>query len=247
MSRPQRSEAKRTAAPEAAALRSRPWEATARLRRDASALLVDAALAAGASRYIQESLAFAYPDGGDDWLGEDVRLEPHPLQAAVLDAEAAARRFVTGAGVGVVLRFGAFYGAGSTHTQAELAAARRGWAIRPGRPDAYTPVVHLDDAARAVSIALAAPPGTYNVVDDEPLTRTGHAAALAAALGLPHLRQPPRALGHLGKLRALARSHRVCNARLRAAGWHAAYPSAREGWPQVAAATSAPGAADPRW
>lgn len=225
----------------AAALRTSAWETTARLRRQASALLVDAALEAGADRYVQESLAFTYADGGDAWLDEDAPLDPHPFQAAILDAEAATARFSSGGGAGVVLRFGLFYGAGSAHTDDEIAAARRGWAVRPGRPEAYTPVVHLDDAARAVTVALTVPSGVYNVVDDEPLTRADHAAALAAAVGVPKLRLPPTLLGRLGKLGALARSHRVSNARLRAAtDWRPSYPSAREGWAQVAAAGERP-------
>lgn len=136
----------------------------------------------------------------------------------------------------MVLRFGFFYGAGSAHSRAEVSAARRGWASRPGPPGAYTPVLHLDDAATAVLAALELRDGTYDVVDDEPLTRADHAAALAAALDMPRLRLPPKALGAVGKLRALARSHRVSNTRLRAAGWQPGYRSAREGWAQVVAA-----------
>ena len=41
------------------------WEANDRIRRDGSRNLVDATLAAGASRYLQESIAFVYADGGE--------------------------------------------------------------------------------------------------------------------------------------------------------------------------------------
>lgn len=217
----------------AAAVLSRSWEMTARLRREASRNLVGAAIAGGASRYVQESLAFAYPDGDDRWLDETTPLDPYPMQEAICDAERQTERFSEDGGSGVVLRFGMFYGPGSAHTDQEIAAGRKGISVRPGRAEAYLAVVHLEDAAAAVQAALGVPAGVYNVVDDEPLTRRAHAAALAAALGVDKLRLLPEGVGHLGKMRALARSHRVSNAKLRATGWAPAYPSAREGWQQT--------------
>ena len=46
------------------------WRMTDLLRREASAALVDAALAAAAARYVQESSALVYPDRGDSWIDE---------------------------------------------------------------------------------------------------------------------------------------------------------------------------------
>jgi NAD dependent epimerase/dehydratase family enzyme len=51
-----------------------------------------------------------------------------------------------------------------------LAQARHHVGLVLGPPDSYVSSIHLDDAAAAVSAALHAPAGTYNVVDDEPLT-----------------------------------------------------------------------------
>lgn len=48
------------------------WEANDRIRRDGSHNLVDAAIAAGASRYLQESIVFVYADGGEQYLAEYV-------------------------------------------------------------------------------------------------------------------------------------------------------------------------------
>ena len=39
-----------------------------RIRREASGILVDAALAAGAAVFVQESLAFMYGEHGDEWI-----------------------------------------------------------------------------------------------------------------------------------------------------------------------------------
>jgi hypothetical protein len=37
---------------------------------------VDAALHAGADRYIQESISFLYADGGDEYLDESAAVDP---------------------------------------------------------------------------------------------------------------------------------------------------------------------------
>jgi len=81
--------------------------------------------------------------------------------------------------------------------------------------------------------ALGVPAGTYNIVDNEPLTKRAYADALSAAAGkVPWLRAPGRAALLLGnRSTSLTRSLRVSNARFRkASGWTPLYPSAREGW-----------------
>ncbi len=52
------------------------WRENDRLRRDASAILAEAAAAAGAARFVQESFAPTYPDSGDRWIDEDVPIRP---------------------------------------------------------------------------------------------------------------------------------------------------------------------------
>jgi hypothetical protein len=73
-----------------------------RLRRwhrpyDGARNLVDAALETGAERFVQESIAFIYPDRGDAWIDEDVPIDPPALGRANQAAEAEAARF-TGTG-----------------------------------------------------------------------------------------------------------------------------------------------------
>jgi len=85
------------------------------------------------------------------------------------------------------------------------------------------------------ALALTVPAGTYNIVDDEPLTKRAYADALAAAAGRRVcLRIPGRlALLLVDRSTSLTRSLRVSNARFReASGW----PSAREGWMATAKA-----------
>jgi hypothetical protein len=90
--------------------------------------------------------------------------------------------------------------------------------------------------------ALDAASGTYNVGDDEPLTRRDHFDALAMAFDLKRPRFLPPALGRLGgsKTTMMMRSHRIANRRFRSAtSWAPRLPSAREGWRAIAAAWAA--------
>jgi nucleoside-diphosphate-sugar epimerase len=214
-------------------LSAKAWERNKRIRAEGSAAVVDAALAAGAGRVIQESVSMIYPDRGAEWIGEDVPAERYPLALGNLAAEASANRFTEAGGMGIVLRFGWFYGPGAAHSEQLLEQARRGIGAALGRLDGYVSSIHLIDAASAVVAALRAPAGTYTVVDDEPLTKRDYTAALAAAAGKRQwFRGPGRAALLLGdRLTSLTRSVRVSNARFReTTGWAPRYPSAREGW-----------------
>lgn len=214
------------------------WHENDKIRRTASANLVDAAIASGAKRYIQESFALIYPDHGDEWIDESLPPEPTSYNHSVLDAEASADRFTQSGQTGVVLRFAAFYGT-DPQTQDIIRFVQRGWAPLPGSADACFSAVSHDDAASAVIAALNVPAGIYNVVDDEPMDRREYFNALAQALGVA----PPKLLpgwasklfGPLGE--TLARSLRISNRKLRTtSGWSPKYPSVREGWRAVIAA-----------
>ena len=210
------------------------WEENDRIRREASRNLVDAALAAGASRFVQESIAFPYLDGGADWIDEDHPVDHVGVFAAAGAAEGQARRFTAEGGAGVVLRFAAFYAPDAAHTIAINRAAR--WRVNPflGDPEGFLSSIHAEDAGTAVAAALAAPAGTFNVGDDEPLTRREAGAVLAEANGVRRLFVLPRALQAIGPSSAkqLATSLRVRNARFKeATGWAPAHRSIRGSWP----------------
>jgi 2-alkyl-3-oxoalkanoate reductase len=212
------------------------WEANHRIRREGARHLVDAALAAGARRYVQESIALLYADGGDAWLDEGSPVAGGATGSSALEAEAQAMRFGaegSPGAAGVVLRFGQLYGADSGHTVEAIAAVRAGQPAELGPEDAWRSAVTTDDAADAVVAALGAgvPTGIYNVVDDEPLHRRDYVAALAVALGVP-VPDPASANPELPpELGVMLRSQRVSNRRLRdASGWRPTSPSAREGW-----------------
>ncbi len=211
----------------------RAWRPTERVRIDGSAAVVDAALAAGVLRLVQESVSMVYPDRGDEWIDEDVEPDPYPNSRGNLGAEASARRFGEAGGNSIVLRLGLFYGPGVRHSEQFLAMARYHLMPLIGHPESYLSSIHMVDGGSAVAAALHVPAGTYNVVDDEPLTKREYAKALAVAAGKrPWVRGPGRLAFVFGdRMTSLTRSMRVSNRRFReAGGWQPRYPSAREGW-----------------
>jgi nucleoside-diphosphate-sugar epimerase len=212
----------------------RGWRENDRIRSVASGVLVDAAVAAGVERFVQESFAPIYEDAGGEWIDETAPLRPVAYNRSVLDAERSAERFAGNGRSAVVLRFAGFYGPDARHVPTFIDSVKKGRMPVPGRPEAYLSFVSHDDAAAAAFAALAIPPGTYNVVDDEPLPRGDGFAWLARTVGVA----PPAPLpgwvgyfmGSLGEL--MGRSLRISNRRLRTASlWKPRYPSVREGWP----------------
>jgi nucleoside-diphosphate-sugar epimerase len=200
------------------ALRPSAWAEHGRIRTEGSRILVDAALAGGAAVYVQESLAFATVDGGDEVVDEDRPLLAGPMVDPVRAAEAQVARFTGAGGRGVALRFGQFQSADSAHSQLLVRMAGRGLSTNLGAPDGWSPQVSCDDAARAVVAALDAPAGTDNVVDDHPRTRRQLDVAVAGR----RLLRPPAALLRLGGDDAalFLTSCRASGARFEAAtGW----------------------------
>ena len=216
------------------------WKAMDRVRREGSAILANAAAAVGAHRFIQESFAATYPDSGSNWITEATPSRAAKYNRSVLDAEASAMRFAAMGGTSVILRFAFFYGPNDPFTEQLVGMARKGWLPLLGPPEAYFPMVTHDDAAAAVVTAIDGPAGTYNVVDDQPLTHRAIGDALARILDV----RPPRLLpawvarlgGSLGE--TLARSLRVSNAKLKGAtGWRPSVPNAEDGLRRAVTAT----------
>jgi nucleoside-diphosphate-sugar epimerase len=214
------------------------WAVNDRLRAEATALLVDAALANGAGLFVSESITFPYAAAGDAWITED---SPYAAggwlwAAAALEAEVA--RFAGAGGRGIALRFASFVGPDARATDEALDTARRRIAPVFGRRGDYVAAIHTDDAGRAVVAALDAPAGVYNVTDDEPLTRKAYTDAFTRAFGLRRLFVVPMPIVKVAAGSAaevLARSQRVSNERLRTTtGWRPRFPSAREAWVDVA-------------
>ena len=219
----------------------RAWRTNNRLRTEATANLLAAAREHGVERFVKESITFTYPDRGDEWIDESVPLDTG-MKAfePTVEGERLVEAFRAEGGAGTVLRFGAFYGTANRMVDEALRVAKLHLSMLSGSPDTYVSSIHMTDGASAVVAALTAPPDTYNVVDDDPLTRRAYTDAFAAAFELPHLRlvpkAPMRAIGGPAA-KVLTASQRVSNKRFReASGWTPIYPSAREGWAAIGAA-----------
>jgi nucleoside-diphosphate-sugar epimerase len=126
------------------------WRENDRLRADASRLLVDAAIAAGATVYVQPTVTFVYPPNGP--VSEDTPVRKVlPILRSALVAEQQTERFARAGGRGVVLRLGLLDGPGT-------------WYDRPMGDFGAT--LHVSDAGRALLSALSLPSGIYNVCRD---------------------------------------------------------------------------------
>jgi nucleoside-diphosphate-sugar epimerase len=136
----------------------------ARIRSEGTRNLVRAAVAAGARRFIAQSIAWAYAPGP----------EPHN-ESDPLDLGAEGGRAVTVGGVaaleeqtlnapplaGIVLRYGRFYGPGTLSDNPREA-----------------PTVHVDAAAHATLLALdRGTPGIFNIADADGAVATEKARA----------------------------------------------------------------------
>jgi nucleoside-diphosphate-sugar epimerase len=217
----------------------RSWRAMDRIRQQVSANLVRAALETEMiRRVIQESFAPIYADGGDAWVDEASVTRPARYNRSTLDAEAAADRFTRAGRVGVVLRFGMFYGPGDPVTLQLVDGIGRGWLPLFGRPAGYLSWLAHEDAGSAVASALTVPAGIYNVVEDEPGRRRELADGIARLIGSPAPRFLPAWAARLGGAvgGTLARSLRISNRKFReTSGWAPRYRTALEGFEAVIA------------
>ena len=142
--------------------------------------------------------------------------------------------------VGIVLRYGAFYGPGtSVAIGGDIVEMLRGRKFPLiGNGAGVWSFIHIDDAAEATRVAIQqGPAGIYNIVDDEPVTKRENAAALAAAAGARTWIPGPGGLAKLlgDRTTSLTRSLRVSNARFReATDWSPRFPSVREGYRDMA-------------
>jgi nucleoside-diphosphate-sugar epimerase len=221
------------------------WRENDRVRREVSSNLAEAARAGGADCFIQESYAPIYEDAGDQWIDESWAVRPARYNRSVLDAERAANKFTKHGGRGIVLRFANFYGPDSFATHEMIGTVKRGLSPLPGRPEAFISSVSHDDAAAAAVVGIHLPAGTYNVSDDEPLTRREWVDSLAKALGVKPPTVLPAWLVKVGgsTTELLGRSQRISSRKLREnSDWHPTVPSIRDAWPALIRSAEGQGA-----
>ncbi len=181
----------------------RDFALTNRLRTEGTDNLLSAGRAAGVSRFVAQSYtSWPYARVGGMIKHEDDPLDPTPAKemreslAAIRHLEQA----VTSADwtTGIVLRYGAFYGPGTSLApggeQFEMVSKRRIPVVGDG--GGVWSFIHIADAAEATVAALErGERGVYNIVDDEPAPVAEWLPALAEQIGAPKPWRVPRLVG----------------------------------------------------
>jgi nucleoside-diphosphate-sugar epimerase len=185
----------------------REFALTNRLRTEGTDHLLAAGRAVGARRFVAQSYA-GWPNArtGGPVKDETDPLDPDPPRKlrAALAAIRHLERAVTGItwGEGLVLRYGGFYGPGTSLSLEPGAAMvepihRRQFPLI-GDGGGVWSFVHIEDAATATVAAVErGRAGIYQVVDDEPAPVREWLPVLAEALGAKPPRRVPRWLGRL--------------------------------------------------
>ena len=222
------------------------YERNNRVRREGTRNLLDAATAAGSARFVVQSMATWYEPVGATVKAETDPLwrnAPEPLGTAVRTVDEMERAVLREAGIGIVLRYGAFYGPGTWYAADGEIARRmrsRGFPII-GHGEGVMSFVHVDDAASAAVAALAAPASAiYNVVDDEPAPASVWTPAYAEAIGAPTPFRVPAFAARLAigstLTQWLTTLRGASNTKIKAdLGWRLRYQSWREGFRTVIA------------
>jgi nucleoside-diphosphate-sugar epimerase len=220
---------------------------TNRLRTEGTDHLLAAGRAVGARRFVAQSFgAFRYARTGGPVQTEAEPLDPDPPAPLrpVVEGLLYLERAVTTIdwGEGLALRYGGFYGPGTSISlapDAEMAAPirKRQFPI-VGDGGGITSYIHIEDAATAtVGAVERGRPGVYYVVDDEPAPLREWLPVLAGALDAKPPRRVPRWLGRLAAGEAAtviatdARGASNEKAK-REFGWQPRYPSWRQGFAQ---------------
>ncbi|MBO0730633.1 MAG: NAD(P)-dependent oxidoreductase [Acidimicrobiaceae bacterium] len=222
----------------------RDFAMTNRLRTQGTDYLLSAGQAIGVQRFVAQGVAAygAYMRTGGPIKSEEDPVDPTPARemretlAAIRHLEEA----VLGARwtEGIVLRYGAFYGPGTSmapgEEQFELVRKRKYPLVGDG--GGVWSFIHVADAADATVAAIErGGRGVYNVVDDDPAPVAEWLPSLARELGAKKPMRVPRFIGRMfaGEAGVLMMTdiRGASNAKAkRELEWRPAHPSWREGF-----------------
>jgi nucleoside-diphosphate-sugar epimerase len=203
--------------------------ATNRLRIEGTRHLLNAAIRAGAKRFIVGSFALLAPRPVDEATTDDAARAIQSMERQVLEASE------RGSLEGVILRYGMFYGpeVPSTLKMIDIIRKRR---LPVVRGDAsQLPLIHVDDAVSATLASLErAPAGRiYDIADDRALSMSEIVRTIAEYNGSPAPFTVPSWLPRLiAPYMARITSMRMplSNDKAKAElGWRLKYPTLREG------------------
>jgi nucleoside-diphosphate-sugar epimerase len=223
----------------------RAFALTNRLRTEGTDHLLSAGRAVGVRRFVAQSAVYGfYARTGGAVKSEEDPFDPSPARE-MRESTAAVRHLeeaVLGAHwtEGIVLRYGAFYGPGTSmapgEVQFEMVRKRRFPLVGDGDGGGVWSFVHIADAAEATVAAVDhGGRGVYNVVDDDPAPVSQWLPALARTLGAKKPMRVPRFVGRMfaGEVGAvfMTEIRGASNAKAkRELGWQPQHASWRQGF-----------------
>ena len=219
-----------------------PYAQTIRVRIEGTRNLVSAARAAGVRRFIAQSISFMCEPPSSGLTDEQTPLHldgptgVRPLARAIASLEQ--QTLGESAMLGTVLRYGWFYGPGTSYDPEGSipTAIRKGTMPIVGTGAGTYSFIDLRDAAAATVMALAHDTsGVFNIVDDSPVRLSEWLPIAATLLGAPAPGHMDEALArqHFGDLRVYYMNEQrgASNAKARRElDWQPAYPSWRTGF-----------------
>jgi nucleoside-diphosphate-sugar epimerase len=220
----------------------RAFALTNRLRTEGTDHLLAAGQAVGVKRFVAQSyFAFYERDGGMVKTEEDpTDLSPAREMRETVAAIRHLEEAVLGAPwtEGIVLRYGAFYGPGTSMApggEATELVRKRKFPLA-GDGGGVWSFIHIADAAEATVAAVErGRRGVYNVVDDEPAPVADWLPELAHLIGAKAPMRVPRLVGRMfageAGLVMMTELRGASNEKAkRELGWRPAHPSWREGF-----------------
>jgi nucleoside-diphosphate-sugar epimerase len=217
---------------------------TSELRTKGTDYLLEGARQAGTRRFIAQSfIGWNNARTGSPVKSETDPLDPDPVPSTrqALAALRYLEETVPGAvPEGLVLRYGPFYGHGSSDSMLDLVRKRQ-MPVIGGGAGIWSFCEVTDAAAATLAAVTRGTPGLYNVVDDDPAPVREWLPYLAGCLGV---KPPMHAPAWVGKLVAgdlvvtmMTEARGAANAKAkRELDWAPGYPSWRDGFPAWAKA-----------
>jgi nucleoside-diphosphate-sugar epimerase len=219
-----------TALPKQGPRSPRDLNATNLLRIDGTRNLLEAAINAGARRFVVGSFALLSPRGPDTTApDDDAAAAVRSMESQVMEATS------KGLIEGVILRYGMFYSLETPSTVRMIEMVQRRWLPVVRDDEGQLPLIHVDDAVSATLAALdLAPAGSaYDIVDDQAVSMREIVEALARySRSAPPFKVPawiPRLVApYMARLTSMRMP--LSNAKAKAElGWHPKYSTMREG------------------
>jgi nucleoside-diphosphate-sugar epimerase len=219
----------------------RDFAETNRLRTEGTDHLLSAGQAVGVRRFVAQSHISLYARTGGPVKSEGDPFDPAPVRKMRANTEAI--RYLEDAVLGarwtegIVLRYGHFYGPGTSIGPGgqlpEMVGKRKFPVVGDG--GAVWSFIHVADAAEATAVAVEqGGRGAYNVVDDDPARVADWLPALAQELGAKEPMRVPRLVGRLfsgeAGLVLMTELRGASNEKAKSElGWRPSHPSWREG------------------